>query len=244
MSKGYKLVANGHILEVYEYEKEPIVGHGGNGGGRRKKDEEESERAAEIRKSSSLKARNEVRRQILANFGQHSKFWTFTFRDTDQFDVTSVSDCNKQFKKAIQRMKYRYGNFKYIAVIEFQDKNGRGAVHYHMICDLPYVPHEEMQEKVWKNGHCFIKDIKHVDNVGAYLIKYMVKEVDDGRLKGQKSYLSSKGLQKSSVIRGNYVEEILKTVGIKEDTKKVFTNSYESEHHGKVLYTEYNLKRI
>jgi hypothetical protein len=242
MSKGFKLIANGHILEVYEYEREVLTGV--KKGGRKSKDDEEiSDRKEEIRRTSSVKARNEVRRKIMANFSEHSKFWTFTFRDTDKFDITNVQECNYQFKKAIQRIKYKYGNFKYIAVIEYQDKNDRGAVHYHMICDLPYIKHEEMQNKLWKYGHCFVNDINHVDNVGAYVIKYMIKDVYDERLEGQKSYLCSQGLNKSVIIRGNIVEDILKQYGIDENTKKVFTSHYESEHNGTITYKEYNLKR-
>ncbi|GAI10009.1 unnamed protein product, partial [marine sediment metagenome] len=40
---------------------------------------------------------------------------------------------NREFKKFIQRLRYQYGDFKYMAVIEFQD---RGAIHYHMISDF------------------------------------------------------------------------------------------------------------
>lgn len=239
----YKLIANGHVLEVYRYEKGVCVGHNGNGGGRRAKDEEKSDREEEIRKTSSRKARNEVRRQALANFSEGSKFITLTFRDGSVKDVTDVQECNKAFKKFIQRLRYRYKGFKYLAVIEFQDKNDRGAVHYHMISDLPYIPHKDLTD-IWRNGWVGINDIKHVDNIGAYLVKYMLKDVNDKRLKGNKAYLSSKGLDKSSVIRGNIIERILESYGIDEETKKEFANSYISEHHGQVSYSEYNLKRL
>lgn len=246
----YKLIANGHVLEVYKYEKGVCVGHNGNGGGRRAKDEEKSNREEEIRKTSSRKARNEVRRQTLANFSEHSKFITLTFRDGSVKDVTDVQECNYAFKKFIGRLRYWLkknkpdkAKFKYLAVIEFQDKNDRGAVHYHMISDLPYIPHEELTD-IWRHGWVGINDIKHVDNIGAYLVKYMLKDVNDNRLKGNKAYLSSKGLNKSSTVRGNIVEKILESYGISEDTKKEFANSYISEHHGQISYTEYNLKRM
>lgn len=239
-----KLVANGHVLEVYRYQKGVCVGHDGNGGGRRSKDEEKSEREEEIRKTSSRKARNEVRRQVLANFTERSKFITLTFRDGAVKDITDVQECNKAFKKFIQRLRYKYKGFKYLAVIEFQDKNDRGAVHYHMISDLPYIPNKDLTD-IWRNGHVRINDIRHVDNVGAYMVKYMLKDVNDERLKGNKAYLSSRGLAKSSVIRGDIVDKlILEQYGITEDTKKAFESSYTSEHHGEVQYTEYNLKRL
>lgn len=245
-----KLIANGHILEVYRYEKAVLSGFEGRGG-RRKKEEEESEKAEEHRRQSSRKARNEVRRQTLANFNEHSKFLTLTFADGSVQDVTDVKECNYAFKKFIGRLRYwlkknkpEWPKLKYLAVIEFQDKNGRGAVHYHMISNLPYIPNKELAD-LWKNGFVRINDIKHVDNVGAYMVKYMLKDMGDERLKGEKAYLSTKGLNKSSVIRGNIVDRlVLEQYGINEDTKKAFTNSYISEHHGQVVYTEYNLKRL
>jgi len=89
-----KLVANGHILEVYRYEKAVCFGHNGNGGGRRSKDKEKSDREEENRRTSSKKARNEVRRQVLANFNERSKFITLTFRDGAVKDVTDVKERN------------------------------------------------------------------------------------------------------------------------------------------------------
>lgn len=238
-----KLVANGHILEVYRYEKAVMSNFEGRGG-RRKKSDKESEKSDEHRQHSSRKARNEVRRQVLANFNEHSKFITLTFRDGAVKDVTDVQECNKEFKKFIQRLRYKYKDFKYLAVIEFQDKNGRGAVHYHMISDLPYIENKVLAD-IWKNGFVRINDISHVDNVGAYMVKYMLKDMNDERLKGNKAYLSSKGLAKSSVIRGNIVDKlVLEQYGITEDTKKAFESSYTSEHHGEVQYVEYNLKRL
>ncbi|WP_425589854.1 rolling circle replication-associated protein, partial [Pseudalkalibacillus sp. JSM 102089] len=135
-------------------------------------------------------------------------------------------------------------DFKYLAVLEFQD---RGAVHYHMMCNSPYVPQRDLLQ-LWRkggdDGGVDIRDIKQVDNVGAYMVKYMLKNTHDDRLQGNKAYLSSKGLAKSSVVRGTIVKDILKNYGISEDTEKVFESSYSSEHHGCVRYKEYNLKRL
>ncbi|WP_425589853.1 rolling circle replication-associated protein, partial [Pseudalkalibacillus sp. JSM 102089] len=145
-----KLVANGHVLEVYEYEKEVCSGFEGQGG-RRKNDEEKSERSEEIRKTSSAKARNEVRRQVLANFSERSKFVTLTFKE----NITDIQRANTYFKNFIKRLKYYLkakrkwqADFKYLAVLEFQD---RGAVHYHMMCNSPYVPQRDLLQ-LWRKG--------------------------------------------------------------------------------------------
>lgn len=83
-------------------------------------------------------------------------------------------------------------DFKYLAVIEFQE---RGAIHYHIICNLPYVPHKELQE-LWGNGIVWINCIQNADNVGAYVVKYMTKDTADKRLQNHKGYLCSKGLKR------------------------------------------------
>lgn len=225
-----KIIANGHVIEVYRYEKPTISGYRGNGG----RTKEASQRAEEHRKNSSKATRNRVRRQVLANFDERSKFITLTYRD----NVTDLEVTNRDFKRFIQKLRYKYKQFKYLAVIEFQE---RGAVHYHMISDLPYIENSKLAE-IWGHGFVKINDIRHVDNVGAYMCKYMLKNVQDERLKGNKAYLSSRGLDKEIVYRGDDAQRVLKALEI-DKKKKVFANSYESEHNGLIEYEEYNMKR-
>lgn len=225
-----KIIANGHVIEVYRYEKPTISEYKGNGG----RTKETSERAEEHRKNSSKATRNRVRRQVLANFDERSKFITLTYKD----NVTDLEVTNRDFKRFIQRLRYRYGGFKYLAVIEFQE---RGAIHYHMISNLPYIENNKLAE-LWGRGFVKINDIRHVDNVGAYMCKYMLKNVQDERLKGNKAYLSSRGLDKEIVYRGEDARRVLKALEI-DKKEKVFTNSYESEHNGLIEYEEYNMKR-
>jgi S-adenosylmethionine:tRNA-ribosyltransferase-isomerase (queuine synthetase) len=74
--------------------------------------------------------------------------------------------------------------------VEFQK---RGAIHFHMLCNLPYVDVNELA-KVWKNGFIKLNRLDNVDNVGAYITKYMTKDNVDARLIGKKCYTMSKGL--------------------------------------------------
>lgn len=85
-------------------------------------------------------------------------------------------------------------------------------------------------------------DGKAVDNVGAYIIRYMTKEYDDERLQGCKSYLASRGLKRPVTYTGE--DALLVVQAMELDTKKeTFSNSYEAEYLGKIVYKEYNLKR-
>ena len=236
-----KVVVSSNVIEVYEYEKHCWYEFKGQGG-RLPKGEGESERIEENRKLTTRRAREKIRRLALCNFdAETSRFLTLTFRDGSVDDVTNVEQCNKEFKKFIQRLKYNYGDFKYIAVIEFQDKNKRGAVHYHIMYDLPYIKRSKLIE-LWGNGSVDIRKMYHVDNLGAYLTSYMLKDIGDHRLRGKKCYLTSKNLDKPILLRG---QEILDVERIYQLDKKeiVFTNSYESEHHGLITYKEYNIKR-
>lgn len=251
-----QIVVSGHVVEVRSYERLVCSGFEGQGG---RVADYESERWEENRRLTGRRARDKIKRLALCNFNEKDKFITITFRDGSVSDVTDVKECNNEFKKYIKRLRYwlkKEGrndhDFKYITVIEFQDKNGRGAVHYHMLADFGYIPQKILMEK-WKHGSVNVErltkknDGKDVDNVGAYLIKYMIKDTSDERLRGEKAYLVSRGLEKEKKYRcgQGYAEFLLGAIGIdQETTKKVYTNSYISEHHGNISYSEYNLKRL
>lgn len=221
-----KVIVTNHIIEVYEYEIPVTVG-GESKGGRKA-----GELGTEYRAISGKRARDKIRRLACANFDTGSKFVTLTFAD----NVTDVKLANQHFKKFIQRMRYKYKGFKYIAVIEFQQ---RGAVHYHLMMDLPYVDKAALQE-IWGHGFVKINKINHVDNVGAYLVKYLAKDLEDTRLCGLKAYLTSKNLTQPTVMRLDQADIVAQTMNQK---KEVFKTHYVSEYQGKITYRQYNLLR-
>ena len=243
-----KAVVSGDVIEIYTYDIPPYApddksresqkkGHTGDF----ENDDgipDKTDRSDEIRKKTAYRRRNTFRRRVLANFtGKKSKFYTFTFED----DIRDIHVANKYWSEFVRRMRDEFGKFQYATVIEFQDKNRNGVVHYHMIANLPYIDFNELT-KLWGNGHVYVKSIKHVDNVGAYMIKYMCKDLDDKRLDGKKAYMCSQGLEKEKVYRGHNAELLLQAMEL-DQKKAVFTNSYESEYNGMVNYREYNLKR-
>lgn len=233
-----KTVITGGVIEVTEYEKLNVNGNGGYSPGEGKQKEENYKQRQRIR-------RNRVRQLVTANFDNGSKFYTLTFSDTEDFDILNVQRCNAEYKKFILRLRRRYPGFNYIAVIEFQDKNGRGAVHYHMISDLPYIPHTELL-RLWGLGGVWVNRIKHVDNVGAYVVKYMVKDMEDKRLCGEQAYLRSRGLQEPIEVCSWREEdkEVLADVAdlLKRETPS-YCGEYESEHAGLIKYYQYNMNR-
>lgn len=254
----YKVISSGNVLEIYEYEKDPVKEI-------HKKDDdkynqyekmllqhdekdwihEKVDRTDERRQQTMREARNLTRRLALMNFGQGDTFITLTYAENMQ----DIEKADNDFKKFIQRFKYRYKDLKYIAVREFQK---RGAIHFHLICNWNDELQNEEQikakerwfgEKIWGHGFVDIKVLDGIDNIGAYLIKYMTKNISLEAFKGKKAYLCSKGLDRPSEYRGEQAEAILEAYGLK-DKKEVFTNSYISEYLGTVQYKEYNLTRL
>lgn len=245
------MIKSGHIVEIYEYQytrakvKLDIVEvYDGEleekeiETGKEKIEKANEDRKDEYRARTNMRARNTLRRIINANFDNTSLFITLTFAK----NITDISYANNEFKKFTKRMRYIQLDFAYSAVIEFQK---RGAIHYHMICNwrTEWTTHEELQARereiasIWRHGYADIQEIKHLDNVGAYLIKYMSKNNIDERLEGKKRYFYSKSLIKPEEITG---EEAVKL--IEEYTNKipVFTNEYSGEWTGVVKYAEYN----
>ena len=238
-----KLIVTGGIVEIYEHEKLPKL----PGKKREERNEEEFlekygdyefDNTLTDRQNNMHKARNNFRRLVTANFDAGSKFITLTFKD----DITDVKQANYEYMKFIQRLRYRYGkDFKYANVIQFQDKNRDGVVHYHMMSDLPYIPQKEL-EKIWRHGFVGINKITHVDNVGAYMIRYMAEDMTDTRLMGEKSYMTSRNLERPVEYVGDEAQMIIKALEL-ENKKTVYNSSYTTEHLGFALYKQYNLKR-
>lgn len=238
-----EIMISKHVVEIKEYEKLNV--------------KNDMEKAREVEKGNGnnqdenyakrqKKRRDKVRQYVTNNFDENSKFITLTFKDTQKFDITDVKSCNKEFDKFIRRLNRHTGKkTKYVAVIEFQDKNSRGAVHYHMVSDIKYISNKKLSE-IWGNGFVRINKIKHVDNLGAYVVKYMNKDTEDKRLMGLKAYNISTGLEKPRRITSWDNEELAKKVFdmyCKDEKRLVFHRQYETEQAGTIVYRQYNYKR-
>jgi len=155
-------------------------------------------------------------------------------------NVTDLKVANREFKKFIQRLRYEEGEFRYLAVIEFQK---RGAVHYHMMSDLFYISNHKLR-RIWSGGFVKINRIKQVDNVGAYLVKYMCK-ADDIRLHKRKAYLRSYNLGYPVKLRGHQVTKLIIKNELKPN-KIVYSNVYRGgapDNQGFIDHQEFNLKQ-
>lgn len=249
-----KLIHSGPYLELYAYEK--IQQRGFTRKKKRKPDheqlqiadviEQDTEREKAIkhfmkRRDSVARTRTQIKRIINSN-PDLSKFYTLTFKE----NILDVEKANKYFTKFIMKMNYHYGNFKYISVIEFQTKRGKknkddGAVHYHFLCNLPFIKAKKVR-KLWGHGRIEIQEIDGVTNLGAYVCKYLQKEMTDERLFNKKKYFCSKNMERPIYLYDDeMISNLVSLYGldvIKPDFEKTFKNKYI----GKVIYKSFKLK--
>lgn len=236
-----KCIISGDIIEIYDYELGYSIGHEAkNPLGR---GSNTSQEVKEInREKVSYRAKQTVRRLINANVGRYgdeftSKFLTLTFAD----HVTDVSEANYEFTKFIQRMNYEFfkskkANIRYVTVIEFTKKK---RIHYHVVLfNIPYLQADRIAE-IWGNGFIKVNKIKHVDNVGAYVSKYMTKDNLD--ILSNKSYFTSRNLFKSDEITDKKrVENLANSL---PSALISYESTFENDYVGTIHYKQYNITR-
>lgn len=236
-----KLVISGNVYELFEYDRPVIVDHLNlKPAGRTKKTTEEQKLINRFK--TMRRAKGVLRRLINANVGQYKDergspykpvFLTLTFAENMQ----DLRLANYEFKKFNKRLNYylwgKKAKLKYIAVPEFQY---RGAVHYHVIYfNLPYIEAGKIAA-IWEKGFIKINVIDDIDNIGAYISKYMGKDISDERLLGEKCYFTSRGLKKPiEIIENDQIESYLNSL---PGHKRIFNKQFENDYLGKINYTQ------
>ena len=226
------MVISGKIIEFYNYENGYLKGYKDKTNTTGRRIDYESENKGDNRAKAMQRSKTDIRRLINANADDFSKFVTLTFQKNEK----DLDYCNCEFKKFIQRLKYKYSDIKYLTVVEFQE---RGAVHYHMLCNLPYIKSIELAE-IWGNGFIKINRIDRVTNLGAYVTKYMQKDLADARLEKRKCYFTSRNLDKPiEITQKKEIEQLQTTLSHK--MKLIFETTYTNDYTGKVMYKQYSV---
>jgi hypothetical protein len=226
-----KAIIAGNQIEIYEYEQEVLYGYKDIKKGSKGRQAVASNENKEINREKVFKrARTNLRRLINCNVESDSKFLTLTFKD----NITDLDFANKEFKKFIMRLNYHFNiKIKYSCVVEFQK---RGAIHYHCILyNLNGKVDLNKLSDIWGNGFIKLNKIKGVDNVGAYICKYMTK-TDDKRLEGRKMYFNSRNLNKPTEIKDPEIVNAL--VGSLQNQSPKYENSFSNEYNS-VNYKQY-----
>lgn len=231
---GTKVVQSGKIVEIYEYKNPIKSGFGGGKGGRKKSSDIVVGVTEENREKVLSRARRDLRRIVNSNIRTYSKFLTLTFAD----NVQDIAWANNEFKKFIKRLNYHLGyKVAYSGVIEFQK---RGSVHYHVIFyNTPQKLKLSYLRDIWGFGHIKLNVIKDIENVGAYVCKYMSKCENEEKLRGKKMYFNSRGLKKPIEIKEPALVFALveQLQGQAPNYENTFVNEYNS-----ISYKQYNIE--
>lgn len=227
-----RLIRSGNVVELYEYEMPVLRGGTFSRKGRANAPFTSDETKLDNRNKTAARARRHVRRIINAN-PQLNKFLTLTYAE----NMTDIDRARKELDNFFKRLKRQFPRFAYVCVIEFQK---RGAVHFHLLCNLPFVDVKALAE-VWGHGFIKLNRIDNVDNVGAYVTKYMTKENMDERLIGYRSYSMSRGLNAPQEYTDE--EQIEAELESLADVQRVQSSTYESEYYGIVRYTQIICRR-
>lgn len=189
-SKLCKVTRMNHILEVVSLQRVPDVSQFIT---RLSKEEYMLNETGEVLeyKQSEHRGQNiaglkrtfkKIRRLINTNFcgAPNELFLTLTYAE----NMTDRERLYRDFDRFMKQLRYHYGSMGYIAVIEPQ---GRGAWHLHVLLrlngkDAAFLPHKELTA-MWGHGFVWIRRLKVVDNIGAYLCAYLADlEVPDDAL--------------------------------------------------------------
>jgi len=234
-----KVVVSGKQVEVFKYKKHIWREFNKNQSENTQKEPKqlnifEQEKIQKQKMRFSLnRTKTEIRRLTNSN-PQLNKFMTLTFAK----NITDLKTANYVFNQFIKRISYKYGDFEYLAVPEFQK---RGAVHYHLLCKLPFVSIVELQE-IWGQGFIKINKIDNVNNIGAYVCKYLSKDMFDERTFGKKKFFRSQSLFGPIELLGywamKFVEKVCSVL------TPIFEKKFESEWVGEVEYQAYTLNFI
>lgn len=243
-----KLVIAGDVISLYVFEKGVRYGSRRYGARTDESRDGPRENTLESRKRSFYRARKKIINLVNANCNAWFKkdgepflplMFTFTFKD----DYRNVKNANREFTKFIQRLNYhvfgeKKNQLKYVSVIEFQDKNRKGVVHYHaLFFNLPFFNVKKLKE-IWGLGIVQYEKIEDPLGIAKYVSKYISKSFDDERLCGEKCYFISRGLKQPIIVRDYYDVMVLQQLL----PKPFYEDSYDSEYQGQIDVSQYYLK--
>lgn len=193
----------------------------------------------EYKKNNLWKSRENLRKLAVTNFKEGDKFVTLTFSDENDFDITNIAECNKKYTLFIRRLAREVDGFKYITVLEFQK---RGAVHYHILCNLPYIKKSKLA-KIWSHGFVRINRIESSKHIVRYISKYLAKYADDERFIGHRRYSTSAKLSRPVKLEKFEGRSILRRIR-ENNLSPLSWNRYFSQYHGMVGVEVYNLEDL
>ena len=242
----FKVVVSGHVTEIYEYtrqQREVSDEQVADADKQERRDEERRIRLAKARysrkkykaehpesildnkrRANSIR-RDMIRRLAIANFRPGDKFITLTYAEG-----TPDKECYNLLKRYLKKWKRANPTIEYLAVAERQEN---GTIHFHMVAhgikrtmcnEWPYI---------WESKTI----MKKHDNIGAYLIKYMTKDIAN-LPKNCPAYKASKGLTRPTTYH-----TLSNPIPKGEEKNAAFKTVWRDYYGCDVNYHEFNQRR-
>jgi len=188
------------------------------------------------RVDSLVRTKQNIYRIVHANVYKHGDYKPI-------FATLTYSKEQSDLRQA--RLEYKYFMFKlseylgyriqYICIPEIQkereEKFGVGVWHFHMVLfNLPYVPISTFKE-MWSFGSVDLQVAKKIDDIGAYLSKYLTKDTYDHRMYGQRAYNTSRGVIRPAhtfddTVIDNYLHDDNVNLISNYESKYIIKNKY------------------
>lgn len=190
-----KIVISGNVVEYIRYAKPIPV---------ERLDDRDTHRTGDNETKldcNLVRARQEIRRIVWCNQTRYSKFVTLTYKNT----CLDYDQMLYDFKQFIKKLRRRGFITPYVWISEHQKERGlkegnEGSLHIHIVFFTDdYISNNTIAE-CWGLGFTKINAIEHVNNLAAYVCKYLTKE--EFNLYGKNSYHCSRGL-KRPIVFGN-----------------------------------------
>lgn len=198
-----------------------------------------------IETKNIIRSKLQCQRLAKANAKDWKTFITLTFAE----NIKDVGIANKKFRYFIDQVQRKFKELKYICIPEFQK---RGAVHYHLLTNIPIdnpnliysqVGNEKFKHvKHWNEGFTSVDSLDNdIKKIIGYISKYMTKDIDN-RLYNRHRYFYSRNLGKPKV---SYLDldnikhqEYLKKLLNKKEL--IYTNKYQNSYNEEeVIFEEY-----
>jgi len=169
-----------------------------------------------VKRGDSLgRSRNRIYRLIHGNACKHGNykpvFTTYTFAES----VSDYDEACYYFKAFIRKLRHFFGSkIQYLCIPEIQKqreaKYGVAVWHFHTVFfNLPYLDRIKHSE-LWGKGRTNIQIVKDLNDIGAYVSKYLSKDILNSKLYGKRVLHVSKGLfQPYDVFHKEGVDEVL-----------------------------------
>ena len=168
------------------------------------------------------------------------QFVTLTFDPRTFEGANDLDICHNAFKKFIQRIRYDYDNFVYVASFSRQKETNNW--HYHMLCNFDTEVRNKYIQDKWSYGMVESSPItsnSELQSCISYCIDNMY-EVAWNDLHAEKGYLKSKGLIKRVTYRSwkddeaddayFYLSQIINSTDKPLDqSSKTVTNLFDQE---------------